>query len=223
MPMTKPFRNAIACVLVFAGTAMATEGTNFSGAWSSSFGTLVLDQKGISVTGIYAYSGATGTISGNLRNDTLFFGWTEYILGQASGTGRGFFVLEEEGQAFSGQWGYGESSGDGGSWEGTRIKKSYPDFTGSWNTTFGQLVLEQMGKSVKGEYFYADVQGTLSGKVENDTLYFGWMETRGSESIKGQGFFLLGTQACVLMGMWGQDNKRGDWTGGDWVGTRVVK
>jgi hypothetical protein len=54
-----------------------------------------------------------GTMSGNLKNNTIFFEWYE-----AGGYGHGTLYLKENGKRFSGTWGYKESSNNGGNWNG---------------------------------------------------------------------------------------------------------
>lgn len=67
------------------------------------------------VTGRYSYGLGEGTISGVVKGDTLDFQWRE-----GGSDGRGILRATEQGAAFSGTWGTGDSRNNGGGWYGRR-------------------------------------------------------------------------------------------------------
>lgn len=76
---------------------------------------LVLNRKNDRVTGFFSFSLGEGTIAGRVVGETLVFEWhwgTVY--------GEGTFQSIQEGNEFSGVWGYGESTDNGGEWHGRR-------------------------------------------------------------------------------------------------------
>ncbi len=76
---------------------------------------VIFQRSGERVTGQYNFGLGVGTIRGTIRNNTLYFEW------QWGGTyGRGTMQATEQGRAFSGKWGYRESSDNGGEWSGRR-------------------------------------------------------------------------------------------------------
>jgi hypothetical protein len=84
----------------------------WAGTWDTAFGTMVLQQQGSGITGTYDYK--DGRIEGMVQGAELRGYWV-----QANAQGRFVFNLSADGQSFSGTWGYGESTTDGG-WTGTR-------------------------------------------------------------------------------------------------------
>ena len=98
-------------------------GTSWTGSWDTTFGPLVLEQRGKDVLGIYKHpNGATettGVLTGTTTGARLDFAWEEREGG--AGRGRGSFTLNPDGQSFFGRWGYGESTRDGVEWIGTRV------------------------------------------------------------------------------------------------------
>ena len=78
-------------------TLLAT--SNFSGTWETTYGDMVLEQNGNSVTGWYSY-GTMSAIEGTVTDGgKLMFTYDE---GTASGSG--WFVLSESGSSFAGEW-----------------------------------------------------------------------------------------------------------------------
>lgn len=92
-----------------------------TGRWGTSWGSevcdLVLTQDGTQVTGRYTTTGAPpGTVQGTLNAGVLTGTWSD------EGGGQGGFALTftPDTQRFTGTWGSGASSTDGGSWTGAR-------------------------------------------------------------------------------------------------------
>lgn len=98
------------------------EGKDFTGTWSTNWGTVELNQKGKTVDGTYEYRGTKGILTGEVINDTLYFTWTEMKAGQTA-EGMGYFVLRSDGSRIEGQWGQANERGDWniGEWKGKRV------------------------------------------------------------------------------------------------------
>ena len=76
---------------------------------------VIFQRNGEQVIGRYNFGLGEGSIRGTIRSNTLYFEW------QWGGTnGRGTMQPTAQGQAFSGSWGYSESSDNGGKWSGRR-------------------------------------------------------------------------------------------------------
>jgi hypothetical protein len=98
------------------------QGVAWTGAWDTTFGPLVLKQEGIRVVGVYKYgqAGIVGALVGEADGNYVNFKWAEQEGG--AGTGRGVFVMADDGGSFTGAWGTGDDDRGSGSWEGTRLK-----------------------------------------------------------------------------------------------------
>ncbi|MEA3267218.1 MAG: hypothetical protein U9P42_09805, partial [Candidatus Fermentibacteria bacterium] len=93
-------------------TILAT--SNFSGTWETTYGDMVLEQNGSSVTGWYSY-GTMSTIEGTVTDSgKLIFTYDEVNV-----SGSGWFQLSEGGNSFSGQW-RAEGVRTWSGWEGHR-------------------------------------------------------------------------------------------------------
>ncbi len=99
-------------------------GITWNGGWETTFGPLVLEQKGDEVLGVYKYpNGAlitTGVLAGRMHGARLEFTWEEREGGTARG--KGSFEMAPDGASFTGRWGYADSARDGVEWIGTRVK-----------------------------------------------------------------------------------------------------
>lgn len=89
------------------------------------------------------------------------------------------------------------------------------DWTGTWDTDFGLMTLQQSGNTVIGSYSYSggQIQGTISG----NNLVGGWTET---SSKTGTFDFTMATDCQSFSGKW-RYGTVGDWSG-DWKGSRKV-
>jgi hypothetical protein len=89
-------------------------------------------------------------------------------------------------------------------------------FAGTWETTFGRLVLTQEGDEVKGKYQMGpDATCTLQGKVEKDKLTFKYKEPDAT----GEGWFQLAQGGQSFDGQWRQTGDK-EWR--PWNGKRLV-
>lgn len=95
-----------------------------------------------------------------------------------------------------------------------------PNFTGTWDTSFGKMTLTQSGKKVSGTYDY--YSGTIDGEIREDgNLYFKW--TQKNPDKQGTGFFKLSSDASAFSGSWDYTNASGAslGNGGGWSGKRI--
>jgi len=88
--------------------------SDYSGVWETTYGDMVLEQNGVSVSGWYSYGGMS-TIEGTITDS----GKLMFTYDEDSASGTGWFLLSETGESFSGQW---KADGDQNwsSWEGHR-------------------------------------------------------------------------------------------------------
>jgi hypothetical protein len=77
--------------------------------------TTVFERQGDRVAGQYSFGLGLGRIEGTVRGNTLHFDWQ-----WAGNYGRGKLEASDRGAAFSGTWGYRESSDNAGRWDGRR-------------------------------------------------------------------------------------------------------
>lgn len=110
------------CTKATESTASAAAPSgSIAGAWSTRWGTevcsLTLQQSGTTVTGNYTTTGAPpGTVNGTLAGNVLTGTW-----GDSAGGGGGLaLTFSADGRSFTGTWGSGSSTTDGGPWTGTR-------------------------------------------------------------------------------------------------------
>ena len=91
------------------------------------------------------------------------------------------------------------------------------NFTGVWDTTWGEMRLTQSGNSVTGTYEYSN--GTIRGKVEGLTLKGTWAQDEGTAAESTGGIeFNLSPSGNSWSGTWDCYSADGS---GEWTGTRV--
>ncbi|MEN8209493.1 MAG: hypothetical protein ABFR50_09615, partial [Candidatus Fermentibacteria bacterium] len=89
-----------------------------------------------------------------------------------------------------------------------------PDYSGTWETTYGTLFLEQENAVVSG-YYTLDGYSTVEGTVApNGKLVFTYSEPTAS----GEGWFELSDDSGSISGMWRPDGG-GQWF--EWEGYRA--
>ena len=107
-------------LLIPAALAAQTSICDWSGTWSTNWGSMQLTQVGDSVWGTYTHDG--GRINGKVTGNTLAGLWTEaptYSVG--SDGGKISFTLSADCKSFAGGWRYGVDGNDlPGGWTGTR-------------------------------------------------------------------------------------------------------
>lgn len=87
------------------------------------------------------------------------------------------------------------------------------DFSGSWETTYGKMILEQNGDEVSGGYFFSGYCGIQGRILPDGRLNFRYTEP----SAVGEGWFELSSDGMSFYGKWRQDGTE-NWY--DWTGTR---
>ncbi len=104
-------------------------------------------------------------------------------------------------------------------WTGNRTSTANPNdlqsavWTGKWSTSFGELDLQQIGRTVMGKY--SDV-GNIDGVYDKKTKTW-----KGNFSNKGKiGFFEFVIEGNTFKGKWGWNSKL---TEGVWSGTKSMK
>jgi len=149
-------------ILFLAGTLTAAEDAGpWDGEWVTDLGKMVLTQQGGKVRGEY---GQGGTLEGKVKGRKLAVSWR-----RGRGNGTGSFELEKDGAAFKGSW---QAPGGGGNWRGWKkdpdAEEGKPaDFSGTWLSSLGTMVLTQKGNRVEGTYGsqgWSTVKGTVKGR-----------------------------------------------------------
>lgn len=92
------------------------------------------------------------------------------------------------------------------------------NWTGTWKTTFGMLVMKQTGNVAVGRYGYR--RGRLKGKVQGHRLFGRWVEGRGlTDEYRGDFLFVMSPDGKTFRGRWGKGFGRP--MPGRWLGKRV--
>lgn len=94
------------------------------------------------------------------------------------------------------------------------------DWTGTWDSNWGQMVLSQSGNSVTGTYTHD--QGRIQGTVSGDKLIGTWSESPSYSppSDAGDLELTMSSDCKSLSGNW-KYGSEGSWSG-DWTGTRLI-
>lgn len=93
------------------------------------------------------------------------------------------------------------------------------DWTGTWNTNWGEMKLTQSGNTVTGEYTWdkGKITGTVSGQVLKGT----WSESPSYSPPNDAGDFEFTKTTCdSFEGKW-RYGSSGEWRT-DWSGTRII-
>jgi predicted esterase len=192
-------------------TAAADLPGSFSGAWKTTFGPVVFEQKGQDVTGqIIAFK---LPVKGKLTGKTLTASYDE---GQVHVDA--MLELDDSGTAFTGT--FQASNGNGGVWNGWRpdpaaAQGEPANFAGLWLTDLGLMELEHDGPRVKGRYA---LRGTssLEGTIQGRHLEFHLKSFR----FTGPGWFDLDPAGRNLTGAGGTDGMPA-WYG--WKGRKAAE
>ena len=92
------------------------------------------------------------------------------------------------------------------------------DFSGTWDTNWGQLTLVQSGARVYGRY-KGFRNGAVSGTADGDLLLFGWTQQESNQT--GRGYLQMSRDGGSLEGRWGYLKDRLE--GGRWWAKRVLR
>lgn len=92
---------------------------DYSGKWTTDWGTMELEQEGTAVTGTYTHD--SGKVSGTLVDGVYVGKWSEYPSYSEPGDGGDLvFYFTKDCNGFSGTWQYGVHP-DGAGWSGTWV------------------------------------------------------------------------------------------------------
>ncbi|MCA8920288.1 MAG: hypothetical protein KDD82_00685 [Planctomycetes bacterium] len=199
-------------VLALSSPARGEEPSeDFSGAWTTTFGPLTLEQVGDEVKGSYVADGPA-TLEGKVVGARLTFTYAE-----SAARGEGWFELAPGGDAFRGAW---RPAGEAAwaPWSGTRVQqRAESPFAGVYETEFGRLRLSVGGPGVlRGRYSFSGSPGTLEGELAGDTLTFRWRE----QDSAGEGAFVFDAKRAAFSGRWRTGAGEGEWK--TWSGKRVA-
>lgn len=146
-----------------------TQTCQWTGTWDTEWGgvtngtaLLVLRQKGKTVTGEYTYawvdSEVNGQIEGTVDETRLTGTWEE-----GGSVGTLTFDLDKQCEAFTGEW--NRDTGEGGDWNGTRVKFTQPEPTAVVvDTTPSDKVIQTALSAHQGIYVNADSYAVLDVK-----------------------------------------------------------
>lgn len=187
--------------------------TGWSGVWFTDFGRMELVQSGNSISGFYGENKYTikGTVSGNILTGTITENGSVYDIR---------FVLADDSQSFSGVYdGDSEWEGERDTHEHDKYLRTLPqpvDFSGTWETDFGTMVLKQSGNTVTGTYDY-DTNCVITGTVVNNKLIGKYYERKGSRNeVSGLIEFYMFEDGQDFIGWYGDDQTATqDWSGWD--------
>ncbi len=192
---------------VVAGAAQS-EVADFTGAWSTTYGTVTFRQSDGRVSGDYLMEGERCLVQGTVQGRRLTFTYREPYA-----EGEGYFDLAEDGNAFEGNW-KAKGASPWSRWTGKRSDGGTDapvSFEGVWNSSYGPLRLRQNGSVVKGFYrMGSGIPAEVSGDVKGRALILSYDEN----GVKGHARFELDPDGASFSGTW-EDEKgmSGEWTG----------
>ncbi len=195
-----------------------SENLQIAGTYDSDYEEMLLNQSGDYVWGEYRNGNGTieGIISGNIMTGT----WTE---GETSGRIR--FEFAADGTGFSGLWGYGNDD-PAADWNGTRIGTAAAaqpqpqkpavqqpsvsenlQIAGTYDSDYDEMLLNQSGDSVWGDYPTGTIEGTISGNILTGI----WTEAYSNGSFR----FEFTADGNSFSGLWsyGNDEPIAKWDG----------
>jgi len=105
---------------------------------------------------------------------------------------------------------------DGGERPRPRVLPPGVSFAGTWDSTWGKMVLAQEGKRVHGT-FAGYREGSLFGEAEGDLFRFVWDQRVPRQH--GHGYMQLSPDGQHLEGRWGYLKEDSD--GGRWAADRA--
>lgn len=199
--------------------------TNWTGTWSTNWGTMTLKQKGDVVTGTYEWD--NGKITAKAKGNQLIGDWTETPTRKTpNDAGQVIFTMNKGAKTFAGKWRYGKT-GTWGEWTGTKIANAKADdkfvnvktfnWTGTYETNWGKMYLTQKGQIVTGTYEHDT--GKITAKVSGYQLLGTWSESPSykAPSDAGEIMFTLSKDGKSFSGKWRYGNS-GNWSA--WTGTK---
>lgn len=139
--------------------------------WNGAPVKMYLSQEGNVVTGTYDFN--NGRLIGILTDNVLTGAW------QSNNTGNFKFVFSPDGTSFLGSWGFNKDATGAGPWYGRKVGLKYLDVTGTWDTNYSKLFLEQKEYTVVGKY--DRYNGRIEGILEDNILSGTWYEDSNND------------------------------------------
>ncbi len=215
---------ALLFCLVAAAVPLQAQ-TGWTGTYSTSFGNITLTEEyGSDYPGggiIYGDYAKTGTIVGKLTNNREYFEGYFH-----NGEQHGKFIFRRDDatnqtaiNAFSGFWGFGEMNNNNSTnknfkWTGTKSSTTPPTtnvtgvWSGKWVTTFGDIILEQVGNKITGKYRSTDkIEAIYNAQTKTAKGTFANGTHTGSLEFKINGNDFIGKWG------WGTQLNEGEWNG----------
>jgi hypothetical protein len=127
--------------------------SDYSGTWETAYGDMVLEQTDSTVTGWYSY-GSMSSIEGTVSEES---GKLVFTYAESDASGRGWFLLSESGNSFTGQW---KADGDTNwsAWDGHRA-------TGEPTTWVLVLEAEWQESTRENEYSLGEMLDAWLGRL----------------------------------------------------------
>ncbi|WP_105616537.1 hypothetical protein [Vallitalea okinawensis] len=100
------------------------EPINTRGIWYTTYGRLVMTQRGDKVTGYYSWK--DGIINGTITGDVLTGRWDERLIYTESRNYGNMRLVFDENE-FTGKWSYEDSPDDDYIWEGRKVSSNFED------------------------------------------------------------------------------------------------
>jgi len=190
-------------------TFMVAAASAWDGEWDTNWGKMTLTQTGNTVSGTYTHN--AGRIEAQVVGNKIVGNWY-----QSNGSGKMEFEMDSDGAGFQGKWRY-NNSGTWNSWTARKAaaapsgKKTW---AGTWDTTWGKMVLNQSGSSVTGTYAFKD--GRIEAQAVGNKIIGNWYQSNGSGQIE----FEMINGGANFLGKWKYANNA-SWSGNAWSGKRL--
>lgn len=157
--MTGSKHAVLALAVLAAGGGFGQVIPDFSGTWETTYGTLVLNQEGSSVSGFYLMGGMC-TVAGTVDSS----GRLAFTYQEPSASGEGWFELAPDGSSFSGQW-RARGSSVWSDWDGYRSGSE-----GSASRWLVILETEWQDGLDEREYSFGDMLEAWFSRVDGVTV-----------------------------------------------------
>jgi hypothetical protein len=171
-----------------------------TGTWASPRGVVHLLEEGTGISGEYV---CVGTLTGKIDGGVANINWVS-----PDGDGKALWKIETDGR-LTGTWTYGPEGTEGGAWDLVPRNALEPgNVTGSYESDFGPVHLEQEGQILGGTYECPG--GSIKGVRNGNEIQHAW---QGSDSM-GHGSWRLSEDGEELSGRWGfgpSGTEGGEW------------
>ncbi len=172
--------------------ALTSAAADYSGTWETTYGTMVLNQTGTSVSGYYIMGGMC-TVEGTVNPS----GRLEFEYVEPSASGEGWFDLAPDGNSISGQW-RADGSTQWSGWEGYRAGAGNPD--AKWLVI---LEAEWQSSFQEPEYSFGEMLDAFFARVEGVNVRHRFIHDRSdlelfaleAGTLPGEVYLLLSSHA----------------------------